>query len=410
MTGRNDLPPAPRSRFALPKKHKGVLDDGQRVRALGFVRALLEAPTAPYFEDLTLAVVRRFAGERLALVIEEDEHANVVITWPGAKPRKKQAQLAFSAHLDHPGFHYTGLRKGVHTAHFHGGVPARFMPGAAVRFLEPHGVACARATVTSAESRGDEGIVATFADMRGRPAPGSFGVFDLTDGVLRGSRLSARVCDDLMGAAAILALLDECVRSRFDRSVTGIFTRAEETGFVGCVGLLESKLLAADTLVIGLECSPRRATAVVGRGPVIRVGDRLSVFDSAITAEIEAAARRVTARAPAMLRQRALMDGGSCESTAYNAWGLRAGAVCLALGNYHNCGPNQTIAPEFVDWDDFEGLVAIMLECARGFDISSGVVNTRARLKHVYDRESKLLSASARRLTRSSTIKRGSTR
>lgn len=104
------------------------------------------------------------------------------------------------------------------------------------------------------------------------------------------------------------------------------------------------------------------------------------------------------------------MDGGSCESTAYNAWGLRAGAMCLALGNYHNCGPNQAIHPEFVDWNDFEGLVAIMLECARGFDISAGVGNTRQRLKHLYDRESSRLAASARRLAKTRTQKRGSTR
>jgi endoglucanase len=410
MTGRSDLPPAPRSRFALPKEHHGVLDDGQRARALDFVRALLEAPTAPYFEDLTLAVVRRFAAERPGLAIAEDEHKNVVITWPGAKPKARQAALAFSAHLDHPGFHYAGLRGGVHTARFHGGVPARNMPGAGLRFFAPTGTACATAVVASAESHGEKGLIATLGGVRGKLARGSFGVFDLTDGVLRGARLSARVCDDLMGAAAILALLDECVRAQVAQRVVGIFTRAEETGFVGCIGLLESRLIAPDTLVVGLECSPRRTTAVVGRGPVIRVGDRLSVFDPAVTAALEEAARRVAARSPGLLRQRALMDGGSCESTAYNAWGLRAGAMCLALGNYHNCGPRQTIAPEFVDWDDFEGLVAIMLECARGFDISIGVGNTRARLKHLYDRESERLTASARRLVRPIPEKRGKSR
>jgi endoglucanase len=410
MTGRTDLPPAPRSRFALPKEHHGVLDAAQRERALEFVRALLSAPTAPYFEDLTLAVVRRFAAERPALAVREDEHGNVVVTWPGKRRGKRGPALAISAHLDHPGFHYSGVAKGVHTARFHGGVPARFMPGAGVRFFTPDGRACATATVTSAEARGEDGIVATLARVHGKPARGSFGVFDLTDGLMRGSRLHARVCDDLMGAAAILALLDECVRSNVAQSVVGVFTRAEETGFIGCIGLLEAQLLEKDSLVIGLECSPRRATARVGRGPVVRVGDRLSVFDPAITSAIEAAARRVVARAPGLLRQRALMDGGSCESTAYNAWGVRAGAMCLALGNYHNCGPQQAIAPEFVDWNDFEGLVAILFECARAFDISSGAVNTRARLEHQYAREARRLTVSAARMARTITQERGRSR
>ncbi|MDZ4772106.1 MAG: hypothetical protein SGI72_03130 [Planctomycetota bacterium] len=405
MTGRSDLPPAPRSRFVLPSAHHGVLDQSQRERSLEFVRALLESPTAPYFEDSTLAVVRRFAAERPRLSIRHDEYANVVITWPGAKASKRKPALAFSAHLDHPGFHYSGVRSGVHTAHFHGGVPARFMPGTPLRFFTADGIACATATVNSAEVKGEEGILATLADVRGQLARDSFGVFDLTDGVMRGTRLSARVCDDLMGAAAILALLDECVRSSVEQPVIGIFTRAEETGFIGCIGLLEAKLLAPDTIVVGLECSPRRSTALVGKGPVIRVGDRLSVFDPAITSEIEAAARRVSARAPKSLRQRALMDGGSCESTAYNAFGIRAGAMCLALGNYHNCGPKQAIQPEFVDWNDFEGLLAIMIECARGFDISTNVVNTRARLVKTFERESDRLITSAKRMSRTRTQK-----
>ncbi|MBL8859027.1 MAG: hypothetical protein JNL28_11010 [Planctomycetes bacterium] len=399
MTGRNDLPAAPRSRFALPQTSIGGLPSKQRARALEFVRSLLESPTAPYFEDGPVSVVRRFARERAGLSLAEDEHANLIVRWPGSK-RSRAPALAFSAHLDHPGFHYSGVRGGVHTGRFHGGVPARFMPGARVRFHSSSGSAHATAIVRAAENRGRDGIVAEFRDVRGKPARGSFGVFDLTDGVMRGTRLSSRVCDDLMGAAAILALLDHCVETNCTRAVTGVFTRAEETGFIGCVGLLESGLLAADTIMIGLECSPRRATAVVGEGPVVRVGDRQSVFDPMITAGIEAAARRVSTRVPGFGYQRALMDGGSCESTAYNAFGIQAGAMCLALGNYHNCGPGETIAPEFVDWNDFEGLVAIMIECSESFDAAQITLNTRMRLKQIYDREYKRLTVSGRRLKR----------
>jgi endoglucanase len=201
-----------------------------------------------------------------------------------------------------------------------------------------------------------------------------------------------------MGAAAILAMLDRLARDDHDASVIGIFTRAEETGFAGCIGLCQSGLLDPKTAIVGLECSPRRATARVGHGPVIRVGDRLSVFDPELTLALQSAAERLVQRAPSFRFQRALMDGGSCESTAYNAWGLRAGAMCLALGNYHNCGADGSIQPEFVDWNDFEGLVALMLESARGFGAESDGTKMRDRLKRTYEREYKRLAQSAQRL------------
>lgn len=430
MTGRSELAPAPRSRFALPKASLGVLTPDERSRALTFVRDLLTSPTAPYFEDGPSRVVRAFVAERAGLELRVDAHANLIVTWPGAAPasgardassaRTRSARgssrragagrpspsrgtvaptLAFSAHLDHPGFHALGVRKGVHRAAFHGGVPARFMPGSRVRFHDPRdGSACATAVVATAAVQGDDGIVAELADVRGRIGRGSFGVFDLPDGVVRGTRLHARVCDDLMGAASILCTLDHVWRTSTESPLIGVFTRAEETGFVGCLGLLESKSLPRDTWVVGLECSPKRSTALVGHGPVLRVGDRQSVFDPEITLELDEAMTRVAARVPEFRRQRALMDGGSCESTAYNHYGVRAGAMCLALGNYHNCGPAQTIAPEYVDWNDFEGLVATMIECTRGFGAGAASGKMRTRLQRIWQREYKRLEDSSARL------------
>jgi putative aminopeptidase FrvX len=409
MSGRAELLPAPRSRFVLPKRASGWLAQEQRERAMGFVRALIEPPTAPYFEDAQIEVVRAFVREHGGFGIAEDEHANLVVTWKGrGKPQRGARVLAFSAHLDHPGFEWLGVKSGVARARFHGGVPPRYFPGAPVRFFGAKTrEACATARVKSVEREGEH-LVAVLADVRGAPKRGSFGVFDLTSGEMRGTRLYARVCDDLMGAASILAMLDQLAREDHPRRVIGVFTRAEETGFVGCIGLLESKLLlrevASGLALIGLECSPRRATAKVGHGPVIRVGDKQSVFDPSLTLELQAAAARLRETHPSFRFQRALMDGGSCESTAYNLWGVRAGAMCLALGNYHNCKPVRegrdggTIAPEFVDWNDFEGLIALMVQTARSFGDGDAASKMRARLQLTYEREYKRLADSARRI------------
>ena len=400
MTGRSDLPAAPASRFVLPKRSANVLPQDQRERALDFVRALIEPPTAPYFEDAQVEVVRRFVADRPGFTLAEDEHTNLVVTWkPRAKAKKGQRALAFSAHLDHPGFHYIGVKQGVHRATFHGGVPPRYFPGTAVRFFDVKTRrACATARVRSIARDAGQNLVAELEGVRGRPKRGAFGVFDLASGVVRGTRIHARVCDDLFGAAAILATLDTLQREDHPHTVVGIFTRAEETGFVGCIGLLESKSITRELAVIGLECSPRRATAKVGLGPVIRVGDRVSVFDPELTQELQDAASRLREKNPEFRFQRALMDGGSCESTAYNAWGIRAGAMCLALGNYHNCGADGSIQPEFVDWNDFEGLVALMLESSRGFADEPLAGKTRVRLKRTYEHEYKRLATSASRM------------
>jgi endoglucanase len=405
MSGRAErarLAPAPASRFVLPRRAGGVLAPAERELALQHARALLERPTAPYFEDGPLAVVREFVRGREGFELEQDEHANLLVRWRGSRrPKSGEALLAFSAHLDHPAFHYAGRR----AARLHGGVPARFLPGAALRFHapgEPEALATARIERVR-RSRADAALQVELCDVRGRLREGSFGVFDLPSGLIRGGRLWARVCDDLLGAAAILAALELLAAAHHERPVLGIFTRAEETGFVGCLGLMQSGLLPPGTQVVGLECSPRRATARVGRGPVIRAGDKQSLFDAGLTLAVEEAARALEARRPAFRWQRALMDGGSCESTVYNQYGTRAAGVCLALGNYHNCGPQGRIAPEFVGWDDYEGLVALLGEVARGFGDGDPRAKIGARLQRIWEREYNLLETSSIRLRRGET-------
>jgi putative aminopeptidase FrvX len=94
-------------------------------------------------------------------------------------------------------------------------------------------------------------------------------------------------------------------------------------------------------------------------GVIVRVGDRTSVFDDSATAALVQAA--TNAKLPF---QRCLMSGGTCEATAYQLYGYRSAALCVALGNYHNCGPDTQIASEFVSIADVEGMVKLMLHAA----------------------------------------------
>ncbi len=415
MTDRAQLAPAPRSRFALPREDRGALDPPERELALARVADLLARPTAPYFEDGPLAVVRRFAAERRGLRLREDRWGNLVLErGPAGPPRGSRGRgstgratgargarrrLALSAHLDHPGLECLGKRAGETRAVLHGGVPASHLPGAAVRFFRPgESDACATARIARVVDPAARPPVVVLDHVRGRLGRGAFGTWDLTPGEMRGARLRARVCDDLVGAAAILATFDVLAARRSRAPLVGVFTRAEETGFVGCLGLLRAGVLGKDVDVVGLECSPRRPWARVGSGPVLRVGDAGTVFDPAISARLHATAAALREERPGFRFQRALMDGGRCESSAYNLWNVPAGGLCLALGNYHNCTPRGGIGPEFVDWHDYEALVAWLVAAAQGWGKRGPGANPRARLNRLWEAEYKRLATSAKRL------------
>lgn len=402
MKGASEAFAEPLLRIARSRAHNPALSADERESLREATERLLARPTAPYAEDLVALEVARWAAERPELGLASRAGGNLLLEWPGRG--RKTPPLAISAHLDHPGFHYVGQRSGAHVAHFHGGVPLKSMPGAAVRFFDASdGRTTALARVAEAARDGAGRVVVQLADFRGRAARGAPGMWDLPAARLSGRRLAARVCDDLLGAAAVLAVLDRARAESWARPVLGVLTRAEETGFVGCQALLRERALPAGSAVIGLECSPRRATARVGRGPVIRVGDAASVFDPALTHHLQECAAGLAERAPGFVFQRALMDGGRCESTAYNLWGVPAAGLCLALGGYHNVVDSGrargSIGPEFVDWHDHEGLLALLLEAARRFG-EAPAARMRARLDGIWAAERELWSASARRIER----------
>ena len=91
----------------------------------------------------------------------------------------------------------------------------------------------------------------------------------------------------------------------------------------------------------------------IGAGPIVRVGDRLSVFTPELTNRIGDLAAAYAKENPAFRFQRKLMPGGACEATAFASFGIASTCVCLPLGNYHNM-------------EDIDGVAAIATEGAAG--------------------------------------------
>jgi endoglucanase len=203
-------------------------------------------------------------------------------------------------------------------------------------------------------------------------------MWDLPACELDGGRVYSRACDDLIGCAAIVATLQELERSGSEANVRGLFTRAEEVGFVGAMQLAQSGCVPREVTIISLECSSEKA----GRRKWAKVPfcGWATAPPSLIPKSPRPLAKSPNARGIPV--QRLLMSGGTCEATAYQLYGYRCGALCVALGNYHNCGPDETIAPEFVSLDDVRGLVRWCVEIARcTAPHNAASVDLRARLE-----------------------------
>ena len=86
---------------------------------------------------------------------------------------------------------------------------------------------------------------------------------------------------------------------------------------------------------------------------MIRVGDAVSSFDPEGEALLLVARNTLQSRISGRPVQRQLMSGGTCEATGFGKRGYRTTGVALPLGNYHNQGPDDTIAAEYISARDF---------------------------------------------------------
>ena len=171
----------------------------------------------------------------------------------------------------------------------------------------------------------------------------------------------------------------ELVRHRVSATIYAVFTRAEEVGFNGTLGLVKSRFIPRSAVVVGVESSKELPHAPMGHGPIVRVGDRVSTFDARVTMFLESVAARLAKTDRRFTYQRRLMDGGTCESTVFHHYGYRAGSACLALGNYHNLGPGEHIREEYVDIGDVQKMIHFFVEVARRSNEYARVTRTLKR-------------------------------
>jgi putative aminopeptidase FrvX len=327
---------------------------------------MLSIPTAPFAEHKVIEHIERFCSRRKHLKLTRDRAGNVLVRVRIGR-RIVRRPVCITAHLDHPGFVADRMTaSGRLRAFWRGGVPRRYFKHSNVRFdVDGEWVRGVIRSVTPREKRRNRVDTVVVEVPRNVPS-GAVGMWDFPDPKVRGSRIYARGCDDVAGASAMLYAIDELVRSGKSCDAYFLFTRAEEVGFVGAIAACRLKTIPAKCFVVAMETSSERPFAKMGDGPILRVGDKASTFTHAATAYCHRIARELARADTRFKYQRKLMDGGTCESSAYCTLGYEATGLCVALGNYHNVdAKRKKLGPEYIDLDDFDNVVKWFVELAR---------------------------------------------
>ncbi len=386
------------------------IDPATRALHLDWLRQITSIPTAAGKESRVVAWIDRWLADRPDIAVRRDPHANIELRLASVQPT--DAPLYFTAHLDHPAFVVEqALSPTRLILGFRGGVMADYFPSARVRVHS----ADSSAPATILAEHTPDGQKWTESDtLPFQPylceldAPAAFNPGDIATWELPppeivpdefGGILHTNACDDLAALAGALAAFDELRKSRAAGEAVGdvriLLTRAEEIGFIGAIGASRDTFMPRNARVIALENSRSFPDSPIHGGPIVRVGDRVSVFSPELTAAVAKVAERIAGGPaaptasqknkdmPAWRWQRKLMAGGACEASVFCAYGYTATCVCLPLGNYHNmanltevqAGTHQgrpTIAREYIGIDDFQGMVDLLIECARDLPATAG--------------------------------------
>lgn len=352
-----------------------------RAAAEAWLAELTTLPTASGLEDRVVEWVEAWVARREGLTFARDSGGNVIIAQrqPG-----NEAPVFAVAHMDHPAF---VIIDSDGSFEFRGWVDAPYFDNAAIHVVSrddgPHGA------VTGYDPEAKRGT----ADFDDVVRVGDIAMWSLEEqGASRGL-FQAPACDDLAGAAAALAALDEARHHPELRHFGVLLTRAEEVGLIGAIHAAKNKTIPGEARLLSIETSRELPTARIGDGPIIRIGDRSTVFDRQMSNRISRAAEGA-----GLAHQRKLMDGGGCEATAFGVFGYQATGLCLALGNWHNRGnldaveagdPGEAVPMmEQISIEDFHGLVDLLLLAARAVDEDDPIT---ARLDVLYESNSHYL-------------------
>ncbi|RNC80420.1 MAG: hypothetical protein ED559_01005 [Phycisphaera sp.] len=352
---------------------------------------LTAIPTAAGREGRVVSFINDWLSDRDDIRMDADPSGNLTVSFK--EPSGNAAPIYFTAHLDHPAFVVERIiAPATLELAFRGGVMDDYFNDARVEVIihddSSHPGTLIEKTEPTTESpykhyicELDEPCESVTTQDIARwllPKP------EIKDG-----QIHTVACDDLAAAACMMIAFDniraERAEGKHKADVRLLFTRAEEVGFIGALAAVRHNTIPNDAKVIALENSRAFPEAPIGGGPIVRVGDRLTIFSPRLTDDIARIAEDIAggpatpkasqkqADMPKWKWQRKLMAGGACEATVFCHAGLDATCVCLPLGNYHNMAnldeaqagtiENPKPGREYVSLDDAQGMIDLLTAC-----------------------------------------------
>ena len=358
---------------------------------------LTALPTAAGKEHRVQEFLDRWLARRSrSLKWRRDRTGNLLIRRkaPGRTP-----PLLITAHLDHPAFVVRASEGRDLELEFRGGVhDAYFVDSRIEVFTSDGGRRLGRITELDAAAKPFKLVRARLTGGSGVVGAGDVGRWLFPPASISRDRLRTNACDDLAAVAAALEAFDSIRTRRGCEHVGLLFTVAEEVGFLGAIEVARNAtrgrggLVPRSSRLVCLENSRSFAESPIGGGPIVRVGDRMSVFSPELTNSISRICQEESDRDPEFRWQRRLMPGGACEATAFSSFGFESTCLCLPLGNYHNMQRVDEVlagkAParvgrEEISMSDYRGLVRMLELVARRLDHESG--STRSRLERLHE-------------------------
>ncbi|MBI2787998.1 MAG: M20/M25/M40 family metallo-hydrolase [Elusimicrobia bacterium] len=360
--------------------------------ALPLFRHLTSVPTAPFRETaVSKKALEWIKGNLGARVKVRRLRGGFIVSYRGAGTGPA---LCLAAHLDHPAFDLLKVTRTGATARLRGGLPPHLLAGAAVEAfpaVPKDNRPLARGTIGPRPKK--DGGLWTIAWTEA-PKAGvrlDFAVLALPACRTEDGWLLSRSVDDLLGCAISLEAMRRLAKARAKVNLTVLLNRAEEVGFVGALDMIRSGKLSALDSYLSIESSRELPGSKPGGGPTIRLGDKAAAFDPNLTALLDDAAEALRERGARIQRLR--LTGGTCEATAYLAFGYEAGGLAIPLVNYHNGWGADAVAPEKVRLSDVEGGVRLLVEASKRFGARTLRGALRARLEKRHDGEKRALAA-----------------
>ena len=349
--------------------------------ALPLFRHLTSVPTAPFRETAVSRKALEWIKDNLdARVKTRKVRGGYIVSYRGAGDGPA---LCLAAHLDHPAFDLLKVTKDGATARLRGGLPPHLLPGAAVEAfptIPKDNRPLARGTIGPRPAK--EGGLWTIKWTEAPEAAVDFAVLALPACEVKDGWLSSRSVDDLLGCAISLEAMRRLSKARAKVNLTVLLNRAEEVGFIGALDMIRSGVLSERDSYLSIESSRELPGSKPGLGPTIRLGDKATAFDPNLTALLDEAAEVLKKRGTRTQRLR--LTGGTCEATAYLAFGFESGGVAVPLVNYHNGWGADAVAPERVRLSDVEGGVKLLVEASRlfGAKVLRGALRQRLEKRH----------------------------